>query len=199
MSKKIILYPTDTLYGLGVDATDSEAVSRLIALKGRDEGKPISIVVDSLEMAQEYVVVTPLALRLAEKFLPGPLTLVFEAKCATPRCCTKHSTCLVSGVVGSDGSVGVRIPNHRVPLELVRRLQVPLTATSANVSGMPTERSVKGILEQFGDKASWIDEVIDGGEFPESPGSTVVDARGEEPIIIRTGALSEVAIREALG
>lgn len=180
MNKKIILYPTDTLYGLGVDATDSEAVSRLIALKGRDEGKPISIVVDSLETAHEYVVMTPLAQRLAEKFLPGPLTLIL---CAKPRLRTQ-------GVVGVDGSVGIRIPDHPVPLELVRRLQVPLTATSANVSGMPTERSVKGILEQFGDKASWIDEVIDGGELPESPGSTVVDARGEHPVLLREGVIS---------
>jgi len=185
----IILYPTDTLYGLGVDATDPEAVLRLKELKGRDEGKPISVVVFDRVMLEEYAEVTPLAEKLAEAFLPGKLTLVLHAKPVLAE----------SGIVGPDGSVGFRIPNHTVPLRLVRELGKPITATSANVSGMSPEKTPEKILTQFGEKASWVTNVIDEGVLPESLPSTVVDARGETPDILREGDISEVAIRTVLG
>ena len=189
----LVLYPTDTLYGLGVDATDPEAVARLQELKGRNEGKPFSVAVDSLEMIERYAEVTPLARRLAEKFLPGKLTLILQAKCATPGCCT-----LAEGVVAEDGSVGVRIPAQNQVLELIGELGKPITATSANASGMPTENTPEAILGQFGDKASWITDVIDAGALPQSLPSTVVDARGEAPVIVREGAISEEAVHHTL-
>lgn len=180
----ITLYPTDTLFGLAVDATDADAVSRLIALKGRDEKKPISIVVADMEMARMYAIVTPLAERLARKFLPGKLTLVLEAKGNLPRQVTADS-----------GTVGIRIPNHPVPLQLVRELGKPITATSANVADMPTMSTVSEILAQFGDKKTQIFHKPDWPNFlPESEPSTVVDARGEFPIILRQGALSEAEL-----
>ncbi len=180
MNNDIILYPTDTLYGLGVDATNPEAVLRLQELKGRDDKKPISIAVDSLEMLEQYAQVTALARKLAKKFLPGKLTLIL---CANPGIRTK-------GVVGSDGSVGVRIPNHPQALALIQKIGKPITATSANVSGMLPENTVEKILTQFGEKAGMISRVIDGGELPLNTPSTVVDARGEKPIILREGAIS---------
>ena len=178
-----ILYPTDTLYGLGVDATDASAVSRLVELKGRDEKKPISIVVTDMEMADEYAVVTPLAKKLAEKFLPGKLTIVLNAKSNLPEQLTAGT-----------GTVGIRIPNHPVPLELVRKIGKPITATSANVADLPTLKTPKEILVQFAGRAWMITEVIDEGALPESEPSTVVDARGEIPIIVRAGAVSEEEI-----
>ena len=184
----ITLYPTDTLYGLGVRATDSQAILRLKELKGSDETKHFSIVVFDIEMMREYAEVTPLAQKLIKKFLPGKLTLIL---CAKPRLRT-------SGIVAEDGSIGVRIPDHPVPLELVKKLGVPITATSANVSGMKTEKTVDKILKQFGERASWIDEVIDGGELSASEPSAVVDARGDTPIIIREGAISKEEIEELL-
>ena len=190
----IILYPTDTLYALGVDATDAQAVSLLKELKGRGEGKAISIAVDSIEMMEEYAEVTPLAERLIEAFLPGKLTLILQAKCAMSGHCT-----LAAGVVGEDGSVGVRMIDRPEVMALIHELGRPITATSANVSGMPTERTSQNILEQFGDKAPRITRVIDAGELPPSEPSTVVDARGNEPIIIRSGAISRVALYKALG
>lgn len=182
----VILYPTDTLYALGVDATDSAAVRYLKELKRRDEGNPISITVDSLAMAERYAEVTPIARRLAEKFLPGKLTLVLNAK---------H---LPDELTAGTGTVGIRIPNHPQALALIRELGKPLTATSANVSGMPTESTPAKILEQFGERAAWITRVIDVGELPPSASSTVVDARGDTPVILRKGAVPELAIQASV-
>jgi len=180
----LVLYPTDTLYGLGVDATDARMVERLKKLKGRGDTKPFTIAVDSLEMMEKYAEVTPLAENLAKSFLPGPLTLVL---CAKPGLRT-------SGVVGEDGSVGIRIPNHPQALRLIRELGKPVTVTSANVSGMQTEKTPEKILAQFGEKSSWITHVINAGELPLSKASTLVDARGEEPIVLREGTIPSGAV-----
>jgi L-threonylcarbamoyladenylate synthase len=184
--KDIILYPTDTLYGLGVDATDPEAVRKLRELKGRDEKKPISIIVADLRMAGEYAVVTPLAQKLADKFLPGKLSIVLTAKDNLP-----------AELTAGTGTVAIRIPNHPVPLQLVRDFGRPITATSANIAGMPTELSVEKILAQFGNKAHLITRTIDGGQLFGTP-STLVDARGDTPLILREGAISADQIIIAL-
>lgn len=188
--KDIILYPTDTVYGLGVDATDAEAVRALKDLKGRtgeEAKKPISIVVTDMAMAGEYAIVTPLAQQLADKFLPGKLSIVLTAKSNLPAELT----------AGTD-TVAIRIPNHPIPLQLVRDLGRPITATSANIAGMPTLHSVPEILKQFGERASMISTRLfrsDGyhasaeTELPEHASSTVVDARGDTPVIIREGAI----------
>lgn len=183
-TSNIILYPTDTIYGLGVDATDPEAVLRLKELKGRDDlpaqagGKPISIAVSDVEMLRKYAEVTPLAEKLATRFLPGKLTIVLNAKN------------LPDELTAGGGTVGIRIPNHPKALELIRKLGKPITATSANVSGMPPERSVEKILAQFGNKGAMIYHSADiPPELPESGPSTVVDARGGTPLIIREGAI----------
>ena len=150
----IVLFPTDTIYGLGVDATNADAVKRLRELKGRPAfaelrrgkaGKPISIMVSDMAMAEKYAVVTPLAKKLAEKFLPGKLTLVLEAK-----------DTLSDEVTAGTGTVGIRIPDHPIALQMVKDFGKPITATSANVSDMPTMNSVPEILKQFGGAASSI-------------------------------------------
>ncbi|TAJ15996.1 threonylcarbamoyl-AMP synthase [Patescibacteria group bacterium] len=181
----ILLYPTDTIYGLGVDASNVEALKKLRALKGREEGKPISIVVADMAMAEEYAVVTPLARKIAEAFLPGKVTLILEAK-------PNVSEELTAG----SGTVGIRIPNHLVCLNLARELGRPYTATSANVSDQETKKTPQEILEQFGEKAIHIARVIDTGELPESLPSTVVDARGLSPIVVREGAVDKELILE---
>lgn len=181
-AEEIVLFPTDTLYGLGVDATHAEAVLRLQKLKGRESGKPISIIVSDMHMAEAYAEVTPLARRLAERFLPGKLTLVLNAKK------------LPEEVTAGTGTVGIRIPDHSTPHGLVTEFGTPITATSANISGMETKATVQEILEQFGDRAHMVTRVIDGGIMNGAP-STVVDARGDEPVILREGAISEADIR----
>jgi L-threonylcarbamoyladenylate synthase len=180
----IILFPTDTLYGLGADALNPEALKRLRALKGREEKKAISIVVADMAMAEKYAEVTPLARRLAERFLPGKLTLVLSAKGNLPE-----------ELTAGTGTVGIRIPKHLLCLNIARELGRPYTATSANVSDREPELSAEKILAQFGDKAKEIGKVIDMGELPESAPSTVVDARGEKPLVLREGAVSAEDIR----
>ena len=181
----LVLFPTDTIYGLGVDATDPEAVTHLRELKGREDKKPISIMVSDMEMMEVYAVVTPLAKRLAEKFLPGKLTLVLEARNLPDE--------LTSGTK----TIGIRMPKHLLCMQLVNQLGKPVTATSANVSGKETEKTPEKILAQFGEKADWITKVFDLGELPESAPSTVVDARGKVPIVIREGAIPREDIEEA--
>lgn len=178
----IVLYPTDTLYGLGVDATDPEAIRRLKELKGRDEGKAISIVVSDVAMMRQYADVTPLAEKLITAFLPGKLTIILNAKNLPPE-------------LSNDGTIGIRMIDHPVPLQLIKELGKPVTATSANVSGMPTYRTVAEILAQFGEKSDLIYQVTNcPSELPPSEPSTVVDARGDIPIIIREAAIPKVAI-----
>lgn len=174
----ILLFPTDTLYGLGVDALNVDALKKLKELKGRDDKKPISIIVADMGMAEEYAEVTPLAEKLAEHFLPGKLTLILKAKDNLP----------VELTAGT-GTIGIRIPNHIFCINLAREFGRPFTATSANVADKEPKNSVPEILTQFGDRAGMIARVIDSGELVESKPSTVVDARGEEPIIIRKGAI----------
>jgi len=182
----LVLYPTDTLYGLGVDATDPHMVKRLKELKGREDSKHISIAVSDLDMMRQYADVTPLAEKLARAFLPGKLTIILKPKNLPEELGT------------GTGEIGVRIPNQDYALELIREAGKPITATSANVSGMPTENTPEAILGQFGDKASWITDVIDAGALPQSLPSTVVDARGEAPVIVREGAISEEAVHHTL-
>lgn len=180
----IALYPTDTLYGLGVDATNSEMIQKLKDLKGRGDEKHISIAVSGIEMLERYAEITPLAEKLIEKFLPGKLTIVLKPK----------DLPLELGTEGVE--VGVRIPAHEKTLELIRKFGKPITATSANISGMPVEKTPEKILKQLGNKASEITQIIDEEELSPSEPSTVVDARGEEPIIIREGAISKKKISE---
>ena len=182
----IILYPTDTLYALGVDATDLQAVRQLFVLKGRPETKPVSIMVESLEAAEPYVVITPLAKKLATVFLPGKITLVLTAKETLPPLLTART-----------GTVGIRIPDNPMCRELMKRFTYPLTCTSANVSGEKTGTNPKEILNQFGDQSHMITEVIDGGTLKESPPSTIVDVRGNVPIILREGAIAANEIRRS--
>lgn len=180
------LYPTDTVYGLGVDARDREAVLRLRELKGSGGEKHYSIAVSDLDMMREYAEVTPLAERLAQNFLPGKLTLVLKAKNLPKE-------------LSDDGTIGVRIPDHPVVQELIRTIGGPITATSANVSGQPTARTVSEILAQFGDRA--LEITFDPAwpqELPPSQPSTVVDARGGTPIILREGAIPEAEIMKAV-
>ncbi len=174
----IVLYPTDTLYGLAADVTSEDAVRRLRLLKDRDVANLFSMIVPDMATLSEYAHTTPLSVTIAERYLPGPLTLVLASRSPLPTN-TSH-----------DGTIALRIPDHPFCLALARAFDKPYTATSANISGLPTHARIPDICTQFGDRASRIDLAIDAGELPPSPPSTIVDARGEEPIILRAGALT---------
>lgn len=174
----IVLYPTDTLYGLGADAFLNEAVDKVYAIKGRSEKKPIHCIVADIAMAQEYAEVTDDANLLFERLLPGGLTVIL-----------KKQKGIEGGIARGVGTIGIRIPQNVFCLQLAKEFGKPFTATSANLAGMLQFRSVESIVKQLGDNADTIDLIIDAGELPGSAPSTVIDLSGEEPVILREGAV----------
>jgi len=174
----VILYPTDTLYGLGADALSDKAVTKVYAIKGREAGKPVSCIVADLTMAEAYVEIPEPARALARRFLPGPLTMILKKKKS-----------INTGIARDIDTIAIRIPDHSFCLTLARAYGKPITTTSANRSGEKSELSTDKILAQLGSVASTIDLVIDGGALPESSPSTIVDMSSGEMIIMRQGAL----------
>ncbi|MFC7057503.1 L-threonylcarbamoyladenylate synthase [Halovenus salina] len=166
----VVVYPTETVYGLAADALNPTAVERVFETKGRDRSKPVSMAVPDIETAAEYVHLTERERRFAAEFLPGPVTLVVERRPTVPDVLT----------AGRD-RVGVRIPDHDLSRDLASRAG-PITATSANVSGNGSARRVSEVGEQVRETAA---VVLDGGETP-GGGSTVVDVSAGE--IHRRGA-----------
>lgn len=180
----IILYPTETVYGLGVDATNPQALRKLYGLKNRDLHKTALIAVGSVADIEQYGVMTALSSSLAERFLPGPLTLVLTA--------TDHAG---EGIIRDDGTVGIRVPDDAFCMALAMEFKGAYTSTSANIGGQQPASSVQEILAQFGAKASDISLVIDDGERNSGTSSTIVSCVGEELVVLREGALT----REELG
>ena len=183
----VIMYPTDTLYGLGADALSEEAVAKIKRIKGRDEGKPIHAIVSGLEMVERYAVISKEARMLAKKLWPGPLTLILEKRAG-----------INTGIARNIDTFGARAADNSFCLALAREFGKPYTGTSANKSGEKPERSVDNILAQLGKTASDIDIIIDAGELPECLPSTVVDMRSGRPIILREGAVPTADVWNAL-
>lgn len=182
---RVVAYPTETLYGLGVDPFREEALERLYVLKGRPPEMPVSILVKDVAMLQEVARDLPgPAMRLVEAFLPGPLTLVLRARRRLP----ERLTC-------GTGKIGIRISAHPFMRHLFSIYAAPITTTSANPAGRPDARDAKEILAYFPDG---IDCILDGGPAPGILGSTVVDGTGEEPVVLREGAITADEIVEAL-
>lgn len=174
----LIIYPTDTIYGLGADASTHDAIRKVFEIKQRDSKKPVHIIVADITDAEKFVELTPLARTLAKRFLPGALTLVLKAKDKVPKTLT-----------AGQGTLGIRIPDNRFCIGTARALQGAFTATSANISGRATGRNIEEIFSLFPKGFEEIDLVVDGGEIPASSPSTVVDARGPIPLILREGAI----------
>jgi L-threonylcarbamoyladenylate synthase len=183
----VVLYPTDTLYGLGVDALSDDAVAKIYAIKGRDEHKPIHAIVADLDMAERFAYIDGVARILADRFLPGALTLILKKKPG-----------IETGITKGIDTFGIRIPDNAFCKQLTDAFGGPITTTSANRAGMTPLRTVDGILEQLGDHAPGIAICVDAGEMPVRAPSTVVDCSGEHPIILRVGAIPESDIWDAL-
>jgi L-threonylcarbamoyladenylate synthase len=184
----VVLYPTDTLYGLGADALSDDAVEKIYAIKGRADGKPIHAIVADLGMAEKYAVVTDEVRLLAERLPQGQVTFILPAKGGSASGGKKLEK-LNTGILRGRATFGFRIPDNEFCISLTREFGQPITATSANKSDVPPERSVRKILAQLGDAAHSINLAIEAGELPHRLPSTVVDLSGEEPAIIREGAI----------
>lgn len=183
----VVLYPTDTLYGLGADAFSDAAVAKVYAIKGRDERKPIHCIVADLDMAARYADVNEEARRLAAKFLPGPLSIILKKKDGAD-----------TGIARAIGTLGIRIPANDFCLALAREFDAPFTTTSANSAGAEDFLHVDKIAEQLGPRAPMIDLVVDAGMLPTSKPSTVVDVSAGKPTVLREGAIPAEAVLSTL-
>jgi len=172
----IVAFPTESFYGLGVDATNTDAVQNLFKIKGRDHNAPILILISSFRNLPQYVAdIPPKAKRLGKKFWPGGLTMVFQS-----------SSVLSSALTSNTGKVGIRISSHPLANALSNTLNVPITATSANISGMPPCVKADQVVEYFNNA---VDLILDGGETQGKCPSTILDVTIDPPLIIREGMI----------
>ena len=182
-SGELVAFPTDTVYGLGASIHDPKAIERLYLVKGRDTAKAIAVLIGDLDdLSQVATDMTRTALRLAERFWPGPLTLVVARQPGLPKNLSQQPT------------IGVRMPDHPVALDLLH-LTGPLAVTSANLSGQPSASTAHLVYSQLGGQISLI---LDGGQTPGGHPSTVVDCTGSELLILRSGPLSLEDLQAAL-
>lgn len=184
----IVVYPTDTLYGLGADALSNASVSKVYDIKGRDERKPIHGLVPDIEMAGQFGDIDPLTRTLARVLPKGKVTFIVRKRPG-----------IDTGILENVDTFGFRIPDSDFCAEFVRSLGNPVTATSANLSGLPPLRSAGAIIEQFGPAAEALSLVIDAGELPPSEPSTVIDMTADRPVILRDGAVPAAEVWEAAG
>lgn len=172
----VIVYPTDTFYGLGVDPRNPGAVGKLFSIKGRQADQPILLLIRDPSEATDWATeITPLAEGLMRKFWPGPLTLVFKAKPG-----------VMPELTGGSGTIGLRVPEHALTRQLLAALGTALTGTSANISGGPNVRTAREAMESIG---HYVDLVLDGGMTAGGKPSTVVDVSADEPKVVREGAI----------
>ena len=179
----LVVYATDTVYGLGCDPFDKEAVNKVADVKRRIKGN-FPVLVETIEKAKELGEVDGDAETLALRFWPGPLTIVVSSRAELP-----------SSIVGTDRMVGLRVPGRKDTLDFISMCGGSLVGTSANISGAPSMRRADEALKTFEGK---VDLVLDGGSLAKSPESTVVRATSKRVDILREGAVSRQEIVMAL-
>jgi L-threonylcarbamoyladenylate synthase len=182
----LVAFPTETVYGLGADGTNDRAVARIFAAKGRPGTNPLIVHVADGEVAKRYAREWPeTAARLAARFWPGPLTLVLP-----------KAASIVDGVTAGRGTVGLRVPNHPIALELLRAFGGPVAAPSANQSNRISPTTAQHVRDELGDA---VDLILDGGPCLVGIESTVLDLSSEVPTILRPGSISQREIESVIG
>ncbi len=181
----LVAMPTETVYGLGANALDGDAVRRIFEVKGRPSDNPLIVHISEISQAERYALVTPLAEKLMRKFWPGPFTAVLKKKDVIPA--------VVSG--GLD-TVGLRLPDSRAARELISRSGCPIAAPSANLSGKPSPTTAEHCVRDLGGK---IPVILDAGPCRVGVESTVVLLTGEVPVILRPGGITAEMILEEAG
>ncbi|MBI5632588.1 MAG: threonylcarbamoyl-AMP synthase [Nitrospirae bacterium] len=180
-SAEIIAYPTETFYGLGVKYDQGDALERLYHIKQRPCDKAMPLIIGRPGLLTLLTpAIPPAAKKLIGKFWPGPLTLIFEA-------CGNLSPYITAGT----GKVAVRVPGPSFALELARHLDYPITATSANITGMPPAETADAVIDYFG---SSVNTVVDSGKAPGNTPSTIVDVTGAEIRVVRQGKIPQEKI-----
>jgi L-threonylcarbamoyladenylate synthase len=182
LAGEVVAYPTESFYALGADPRDARALERVVAMKGRDAGKPLLLIADSMAMLREWVTSEPPSLGpIAQHFWPGPLTVVMRARAGV------HEA-----LIGAEGTIAVRLSPHPTALALVECCAVALTGTSANRAGEPPPRTAAQVRDTFSHQE--VGEILDGGETAGGPPSTLLDLTVEPYRILRSGAVSDEQI-----
>jgi L-threonylcarbamoyladenylate synthase len=182
----LVAFPTETVYGLGADGLDETASAKIYAAKGRPSDNPLIIHIadtDTLRLLTKKI--PEAAEKLAEKFWPGPLTMIFE-----------KSDCVPKGTTGGLDTVAVRMPSHPVALELIRSSGLCIAAPSANTSGRPSPTKAEHVYEDLNGR---IDMILDGGEVQIGIESTIVDVTSEIPVILRPGFITKEMLEAEIG
>ncbi|MGI9404321.1 MAG: L-threonylcarbamoyladenylate synthase, partial [Hyphomicrobium sp.] len=184
---RLVAFPTETVYGLGGDATNGKAVAAIFEAKGRPRFNPLIVHVADIAQAKIHGEFTQLSLRLAEAFWPGPLTLVLN-RCAESDLCDLVSAGLET--------IAIRVPDHPIAQALLQAAGRPLAAPSANRSGRLSPTQAEHVQTDLGDRVGLI---LDGGPTAHGLESTIIDATGEAPVLLRTGAVPAETIEAVLG
>ncbi len=177
MAGGVVAYPTDTAYGLAVDATNEEAIGKLFIMKHRPQ-KPLPVLVSGVRMAASYADIPTAAKTFLKKYWPGAVTFILPSKKILPIALTLHFT-----------GVGLRHADQPVAQALVRGLDKPITSTSANISGKGVFYSGQEVARHFEQQPMQPDLVIDVGDIPEEPPSTIVDLTSSPPSVLRQGSV----------
>ena len=182
----LVAFPTESFYAIGADALNPEAVARVFAAKGRVSTNPLPVIIHDKALIHKYVRrMDPLAEKAVETLMPGPVTIIFWATGAFPEALTAGT-----------GKVGIRVPDHEIAAGLARALGGPITATSANMSGMPGLTEPGEVEKALG---QCIDLLIDTGRTPGQPPSTLLDITVSPPVILRYGRVEKARIEATLG
>lgn len=181
----IVVFPTETVYGIGTNGLDKEAVERLYKIKERPLNKPISLLVSDYEMIEKVAKdISEIEYKIMKKFFPGPLTIILNKKDIVP------------DIVTSRGStVGIRMPEEEITRKLIEYAGVPIAAPSANISGKASGIDLQEIVKEFGDK---VDYYIDGGKSKIGIGSTIVKVENNTIKILREGSISKKEIEDLI-
>jgi len=181
----LIVYPTDTVYGLGCNPFNPDSVRRLFAVKRRPLHMAVPVAVSGIEMADRLTFVGGEARALMRRFWPGPLTIVLRRRDAVPAL-----------VTGGGMDLGVRMPDHEVPLQVMKKADLPIVTTSANVHGEPSPSSAEELADRI---VGEVDLVLDGGTTVGGVESTVVDLTVDPPAILREGPIPRDLLLRVLG
>lgn len=181
----VVVFPTETVYAVGTNGLNEKSIEKLYEVKKRPENKPISLLVNSVEMIEKIAKdITPLEHKLIKKFFPGPLTIILKKKEIVPNILTSNTE-----------FVGIRMPENEIAINLINLLGGPIAATSANISGNPSGTKIEDIINELKEN---VDCYIDGGISKIGVSSTVVQIIDGVPKILRKGSITEEQIKDVI-
>lgn len=179
----IVIFPTETVYGIGTNGVDSKAIEKLYKIKERPYHKPISLLVSDIHMVNLVAKdITNLEYKLMEKFFPGPLTMILKKRDIVPDILT-----------AGQNTIGVRIPSGKIARKLIEYVGKPIATSSANISGKPSKTNMKNMMKEFKEQ---VDYFIDSGESEIGIASTVIQVIDGIPNILREGSISIEEIKK---